>query len=196
MKQFHIIKIAHKTVITQIFWILQVLEDLNLFLLYNTYLINRCIIQWGSFWLNLHILANIHCIQILFNLFNCMEVGNMQQLWGNFTLQAGYFCWSELKLTLRLKKTRISVWTGSFAALMFSFKMTQSLCILDNLWLRKQIKYQVLPKRVENIKYFWNDFIMLFNFIGAILKLIVMLKKFKITVMALCLIIQKGFSLC
>ena len=36
---------------------------------------------------------------------------------------------------------------------------------------------------------------MVFNVIGAILKLIDMLKKIKTTVMALCLIIQKGFSL-
>ena len=37
MKQFHVIKIAHNTVTTQILCILQVSEDLNMFLLYNTW---------------------------------------------------------------------------------------------------------------------------------------------------------------
>ena len=37
MKQFHVIRIAHKTVITQTLSILQVSEDLNVLLLYNTW---------------------------------------------------------------------------------------------------------------------------------------------------------------
>ena len=37
MKQFYVIKIAHKTVITKALCILQVSEDLNVLLLYNTW---------------------------------------------------------------------------------------------------------------------------------------------------------------